>query len=33
MQPVLGLDFVSSAMKDADHDAVSLEAHSTFTNE
>ena len=37
MQPVIGLGFDPSAMKDADHDAVwmlsSLEAHSTFTNE
>ena len=37
VQPVIGLAFDPSAMRDADHDAVSmlssLEAHSTFTNE
>ena len=37
VQPVIGLGFDPSAVKDADHDAVwmlsSLEAHSTFKNE
>ena len=37
VQPVIGLGFDPSAMKDVDHDAVwilsLLDAHSTFTNE